>query len=94
MKAAEELIREIKEVLQNTEEGSDAGTLDEAINEVLDMIDKYHTPRTFEYTFIMDDVEMFKGNVEAKDEAAAEAKAKEILGDKVKFTRYVITEIK
>jgi hypothetical protein len=40
-KTPEEVIREVKEILQNTEEGSDAETLDEAINDVLDMITEY-----------------------------------------------------
>lgn len=104
MKTAEETIQAIKKLLQETDAGEGVETLDEAVDEInrldeaindaLDIITEYERPRSFEYTFLMDDVEMLKGNLEAKDEAAAEAKVKEILGNKAKFTRYVITEIK
>lgn len=39
VKSAAEVLAEIKELLMNTEEGSAAEVLDEAINEVLDMIE-------------------------------------------------------
>jgi hypothetical protein len=104
MKTAEETIQAIKKLLQETDAGEGVETLDaavdeinrldEAINDVLDIITEYEKPRSFEYKFLMYGVEMMKGNLEAKDAAAAEAKVKEILGRKVDYTRYVITEIK
>lgn len=72
-KTAEELLTEIKQHLQDTEEGSAAAELDEAINDVLDMITEFEKLQTYKYTLIMDDIVLGIGTVKAKTEAEAEA---------------------